>query len=330
MIANATTLILGAGASAPLGYPVGSQLRTDIIKGTSPEYLRYLHRESHGLSKFSTYEEMIYRFKESHVASIDAFLAEPENQRFADIGRGAIASALIGYENPQCDPDWYFDLFNAIRFRSDPKRTHKLKVVTFNYDLSLEFFLINAFKHTYGLSNEDAREAFDSNIEVNHVYGDLGILSDFSKVGDARAYGVHDGSVRAILTAIHRIHIIGRHDHRKEAFQNAFEAISTAEFVAILGYGFDQLNNENLQLQKAIGGKQPFATGFGIGCGGRARLSLITEASGMVMGSKTEGVRAFLEETDFLRWINEPGATAQTVTGLIGHVFVTSILPYRR
>lgn len=336
MIANSTTLILGAGASEPLGYPTGWKLRADIISGlgVSPylEALRRTAEQDFGncSAEIETYNRFKDRFKRSHVASIDAFLAEPENAQFSKVGTAAIAAALLTYEHPERDPNWYADLFNAIRFRADNERRFPLKVVSFNYDLSLEYFLFHAFMNTYGLSVEDTRVMLHQNVEFIHVYGDLGELSGLSSSNEARGYGANGSRSEPILKASKRIHIIGRHETTREAFTKAFQAISEASFVAILGYGFDQLNNHNLQLQEAVSAKHPFATGFGLGCGARSRLTKLAHQSGMIMGGKQETVKAFLDETDLLRWINEPGATAANVSMGIKKVFEKSLLPYAR
>ncbi|MDR3406164.1 MAG: hypothetical protein P4L99_27000 [Chthoniobacter sp.] len=336
MIANSTTLILGAGASQPLGYPTGAELRQKIIDGIGIEpYLdaqRRIAAQDFGNSsiKIETYNRFKNRFRRSHVLSIDAFLAESENAQYSEVGTVAIAAALLTCEYPQRDPDWYADLFNAIRFRADDERRFPLKIVTFNYDVSLEFVLFHAFMNTYDLSVEKTRVMFRENVEIIHVYGDLGKLTELSESNDGRIYGENLAIAKPIIDASLRIHIIGRDKVTQEAFAKAFEAISSATFVAILGYGFDRLNNSNLRLQQAVAAKHPFATGFGMGCGARARLTSLAHQSSMVMGGKRETVREFLHETDLLRWINEPGATAASVSKGMKKVFENSILPYAR
>lgn len=336
MIANPTTLILGAGASQPLGYPTGAELREHIINGLGiAPYLQALERtarQDYGntSAEIETYKRFKDRFKKSHVASIDAFLAEPENAVFSTVGTAAIAAALLTFEHPERDPNWYADLFNAIRFRADNERRFPLKVVSFNYDLSLEFFLFNAFMNTYGLSVEETRAMVRENVEFIHVYGDLGELSGLHSSADARSYGGDSSLAGPIFKASKRIHIIGRNEATRDGFTKAFQIIAEATFVVILGYGFDQLNNNNLRLQDAVAAKHPFSTGYGLGCGARSRLTKLAHQSGMIMGGKKETVRDFLQETDLLRWINEPGATAANVSRGIKKVFDNSLLPYVR
>lgn len=51
MIANPTTLILGAGASKPFGYPTGAELRRQIIKRVGMRF------------QDPVYEELLNRFR---------------------------------------------------------------------------------------------------------------------------------------------------------------------------------------------------------------------------------------------------------------------------
>ena len=120
MIANATTLILGAGASAPT-YPVGAELLQKI----AGSYL-----------KGSARERLAVRLSRSMLSSVDAFLAEPGNSDLVEEGKAALAEALLPCERKE-PPAWYALLFNAIRVEKSAQYSKQLKVVTFNYDLSL-------------------------------------------------------------------------------------------------------------------------------------------------------------------------------------------------
>ena len=200
MIANPTTLILGAGASVPFGYPTGIELRKQIINGLGMRY------------KAPDYDELLNRFRWSLVSSIDAFLAEKENHHLQDAGRVAIVAALAQAEMQSQTENWYEQLFNAIRGRRGDERPHPVRIVTFNYDRSLEYFLFEAFKNAYRLSVEETRELFKQSVDIIHVYGDIGALPELDPhEPSARPYGAqlkHDDYV----AAAERIHIIDRAD----------------------------------------------------------------------------------------------------------------------
>ena len=316
MIANPTTLILGAGASVPFGYPTGTELREQIIKRIGMRV------------NDPRYEELLNRFQWSLVSSIDAFLAEEQNHHLQDIGRVAIVAALHQIECVPQQADWYELLFNAIRGVRSIDRNHPLRIVTFNYDRSLEHFIFQAFKNAYALSNRDALEMFNQSIEVIHVYGDIGALPELEpNEPSARAYSAtltHSGYVEAAK----RIEIIERAETSPK-FKRARDAIATATFLGILGFGYDQTNVANLDLPRIANEKRAFSTGFGLGYGVRGwirRMGL----SDVFIGAEADDVRAFLHNSGFLQWANTPGRTAHEMQSAIHHYFKNSSLrlPY--
>jgi hypothetical protein len=316
MIANPTTLILGAGASKPFGYPTGAELRQQIISRVGMSY------------NAPIYDELLDRFRWSLVSSIDAFLAEKENHHLQDVGRVAIVAALHQVEHQSQTGDWYELLFNAIRGLPSSERTHPIRIVTFNYDRSLEHFICEAFKNTYALSSEDALKMFNESIEIVHVYGDIGALPQLEpNEPSARAYGAnltHDGYV----TASKRIEIIERAETSPK-FERAREVIATATFLGILGFGYDQTNVANLDLARIANEKRAFSTGFRLGYGVRGwirRMGL----SDVFIGAEADDVRGFLHNSGFLQWANTPGKTAHEMQAAIHHYFKNSALrlPY--
>jgi hypothetical protein len=152
-----TTLVLGAGASAPYGPPVGAALRRMILAecGNGNSFWMEVFKAL-GIS-LSDVAEFRDAFRRSTVPSIDAFLEHrPE---FMTIGKTAIALGLIPYEHEDRIFDaatetgaWYSYLFDALRTSPDRFRGNHLSIVTFNYDRSIEYFLFNALKFTYKLS----------------------------------------------------------------------------------------------------------------------------------------------------------------------------------
>ena len=100
VITKPTALVVGAGASMDYGFPSGAQLRHDICYGI----LRVdLHRSDtiFGLLRLVGFpKDRVLDFagalNESQIQSVDEFL---DYQRgFADVGKAAIAAALIPYE----------------------------------------------------------------------------------------------------------------------------------------------------------------------------------------------------------------------------------------
>src|ERR1041384_2040838 len=97
MITEETVLILGAGASADYGYPLGRELMLNICdslkKGFSPLYKNLVNCSFHS----SDIERFATDLRECNLQSIDAFL---ENRsEFEKIGKAAIAGTLIPHED---------------------------------------------------------------------------------------------------------------------------------------------------------------------------------------------------------------------------------------
>jgi hypothetical protein len=122
MITTPTVLILGAGASAPFGYPVGSDLTEQIkLYSTPGQWLQILLREA------GFFDEQISKFRDalrkSQRPSIDAFL-ETYEEDFMEIGKTAIAAVLMDHEKP----DTLIDHPNLSSTVSSPYGCSKLRL----------------------------------------------------------------------------------------------------------------------------------------------------------------------------------------------------------
>ena len=114
MVNENIVLILGAGASAHLGYPLGTDLRNKIITNL---HLMHNHKQYRKLFTDLQYAEsdviaFVDAFHKSGTYSIDAFLES--RTEFMDIGKIAIAQVLIPFEsdNKLFDSydNWYAEL----------------------------------------------------------------------------------------------------------------------------------------------------------------------------------------------------------------------------
>ena len=176
MIKTKTVLVLGAGASAPYGFPVGDGLRSMILEMDDPEYGPGKKLAACG------FEDMVKAFAKSFAESdcptIDDFLEKrPE---FESIGKHAIAQVLLKYENPlelfrdHNKPRWYHLLRGAME-PLEQIAENELSIVTFNYDRSLDHYLYTVLKQTLKWNDDKCRTALDA-IPIIHIYGSLGRL----------------------------------------------------------------------------------------------------------------------------------------------------------
>ena len=91
-------------------------------------------------------EDFVNTLRESGQASIDAFLAH--HAEFMEVGKAAIAAILIGRERRDAlfapaEDHWYQYVWSYLQDAGAAAfGENKLTVVTFNYDRSLERFLI--------------------------------------------------------------------------------------------------------------------------------------------------------------------------------------------
>lgn len=306
MLANSTTLIVGAGASVPLDYPTGAELRDWIIEGRGMD-------GDWGADGEADQRKLNWRLRRSLIPSIDAFLAEKENEDLHAWGIKCIAAALLPCEalKKEEPPAWLRMVFNAIRGRKDQDHQHPLKIVTFNYDLSIEYFLFHAFLASYKLNQEDARRMFEESVQIMHVYGQLGQIIE---LGGGRDYG-GDVTQGTISLASRDLKIIGRAPE-DPIFNDAHTAISEAEFLGILGFGYDPTNVANLRLHERIAPKYAYSTGFNMGYGMRAWMRSVRLPS-ITIGSSKDDVAAFLHNSAFFQWANTPGKTSVDMNNAI-------------
>ncbi|MCI0427904.1 MAG: hypothetical protein L0Z46_07820 [Nitrospiraceae bacterium] len=248
MIRRRTVLILGAGASAPYGFPVGRKLLMDVV--------HELGQPTSQLSRILPEDDIdtiyIERFREdldrSMQPSVDAFLEG--RQEFVDLGKIIIAASLIPYEDEaalQRGPEtkWYEYLFSQIgpTIEEYTQSARNLSVLTFNYDRSFEHSLYLALKARHGLCPPQALE-LRRLVRVLHLYGDLGELDYESPEG--RPY---DPRVNARVARrwAQRIRILHEGQMDDEVFREARAILEPAEGVCFLGFGYHPRNVERLR-----------------------------------------------------------------------------------
>lgn len=240
-------LILGAGASAPLGFPIGSGLVQRIIK--TPEdggmIQRFMRHTSHNFS-----QEQIREFSRelslSGWKSIDRFLQhQPGLQR---LGRALIAFHLIPCEAPHYlrdppeDGHWYPYLYNDIINPSSPEQfsENRLSIITYNYDRSLEQYLLDVLRSGFGMDDRDAA-ATCQQIPIVHVHGSFGGLPPLG--ANILPYG---GDLRDLLTASKRLQIVSDDIKASGVLESCANLLSDASHVVFLGFGYDPVNIERL------------------------------------------------------------------------------------
>src|SRR5207245_416239 len=96
-----------------------------------------------------------------------------------DFGKFVIVAVIADAERRASPPrttsdHWYAYLWDHLSDGSrDDFSTNCLKIITFNYDRSLEYFLREAIHVNYRMSLEEAERLRQSVIRIIHVYGAL-------------------------------------------------------------------------------------------------------------------------------------------------------------
>jgi hypothetical protein len=267
MISTDTVLILGAGASTSYGFPGGLQLKAEIC-----QEINNPHGDIYKDLKLFANKDMVFNFYNnlllSSEMSIDAFLEH--NQSFSEIGRRAIANILLRKErhralfddwiNKWLDPKnkdnhWYQLLFSKLNAPFEEFEKNKLKIVTFNYDRSLEYFLLNAMKAKYSREmSEDVLKKLHS-IKILHIYGKLGNLPEYDSDGFYVPYdlfnkqGKDDWWREYIYEASKKIITIHQAKEIGNVILEARRFLLKAERIYFLGFGYDKTNMERLFLE---------------------------------------------------------------------------------
>lgn len=268
MITKPTVLILGAGASMPFGFPNGLQLKAEICR----EIKKMQGAICRDLELFTDNKKDVKIFCEnlllSSEMSIDAFLYH--NPEYCSIGQRAIANILLRKEkrvklfdewiDKWLDPEnkdkhWYQLLFSKLDAAFDNFEENQLKIITFNYDRSLEYFLLNAMLAKYSKQDPDKVLGKLRQIPILHVYGKLGNLPEYdseppfvrydlfadSKPRDQWAGYVYEASQK--IVTIHRAEELNN-------FSKAREFLLEAERIYFLGFGYDMTNMERLFIDR--------------------------------------------------------------------------------
>lgn len=249
MITKKTVLVLGAGASHFYGFPLGAKLRKDILEILRPGTSSYQLSIESRLVDHPLLHEFVDTFQKSRLSSIDAFLGL--NLRYSDIGKMSIAALLMHYEALAVGPllhgleqNWYDYLWNKLASSHswDELSFKNLAVVTFNYDRSLETFLLAAVKASYGVKENAAIQKL-SELKIIHTYGDIG--SPWPNDARFKQYGA--GVSPALVVQCSKwLKVIPEARANEPTFTEAKKLLLGAEAICFLGFGFDALNLERL------------------------------------------------------------------------------------
>jgi hypothetical protein len=270
MITQETVLILGAGVSMAYGFPSGQKLKALIwkkLENCGDEFIYAMGMNAEDYGHKHQFDEMVKDFRSDLLLSpdysIDSFL-EHHNDNYRKLGKIGIASVLLPLEKRQylfdewmqalidknehpdirlADGHWYQYLFNHM-FKNCKKvedfSNNKVSIITFNYDRSLEYYLLTCLQAKYKKGPIECAKVIQ-NIPVLHVYGKLGDIPELSShPEDAIPYSnLNRNLIKFLQIAEKSIKIINDPNaNTSPEFQEAQKLINKATNIYFLGFGF--------------------------------------------------------------------------------------------
>ena len=274
------TFVLGAGASFEARMPTGHDLKTKITSSLSfktDEFRRLaggddqlrdaiysLGQRPNADGSVNDYYKAAQRICAgmSQAPSIDNFIdSHRSNARIAEVGKLAIASSILKAErqstlfiNPtniynkldfsRIADTWFNSFFQLICLNSQeedlPGRLSRVRVVTFNYDRTLEHYLFNSIQSYYGSSPERAAEIL-SHLTVLHPYGQVGNLP-WQNCGVEVPFGgdMHSSELIQISKGL-RPFTEGTSEQESQ-IEHIRQSIFEADILTFLGFAYHELN----------------------------------------------------------------------------------------
>lgn len=308
MIIKKTVLVMGAG-SAPVGFPSGSGLFWEIVnhqaqRKSNENVFKLLNDIGVDYQSFEVFrQELEYSGKES----VDAFLEH--RKEFIEVGKKAIAGVLIPNENISrlfvnnqevrnaVFHNWYRYLFDRMNSSFPEFGSNNIVFVTFNYDRSLEYFLLNSLRKSYGKDEKEAAGVL-SKIPIIHIHGQLGAPSFFGEKG--RDYNT-EISPEHVAKSANEIYIAHDEDiANRQQTKDAIRHIREAERLFFLGFGWNEVNLRRLGIPK-IGQKTLVGgTAFGMKENEMKHITKLFKEGGTVFTPYYTGCLEALRESGVL------------------------------
>ena len=260
MITKQTIFILGAGASNPYKYPLGIEL-VKIICGNLENAPSKESEKSNFeiLQGFGYSADVLLNFKKeliySDTPSIDSFLEH--RSEYLELGKLAIAQALIPFEITDnlfsAKRSWYKYIFGKLSTSFNDFDKNKISFLTFNYDRSLEHYLMTALHHKYGKTEKECADKLQK-IPIVHLYGQLSSLPWQNHSGNnVREY---DTTItpETLKKSSAQIKIIYEDVDKMNdpEFKKAFQLLRTASRIYFLGFGYHETNLRRLRLISSL------------------------------------------------------------------------------
>ena len=257
MILERTVFILGAGASAPYGFPQGTKLAEQVLEhlqAGDASAVAIMCQAGSVLPK--TIDDFRTRFLGSSSWSLDQFAAS--DPAFVPFAKIAMTCMLGPLERPERVsppfgghkiPDWYGYLFRHMLPPTGAKDFSKnnLRVLTFNFDRSFEYRLWLTLKANYG---ESAASDLAQLVPVLHAHGDLGPPDWLHPEALlARPYAPLSLMAETVVPISDRLRLV-QDEIDAEIGDHISDLLDWAEQICFIGLAYHSLNLNRLRLSR--------------------------------------------------------------------------------
>jgi hypothetical protein len=293
-----TVFVVGAGASAEVGLPVGTKLAQQIsdrlsieisdegrLTGGDGELWKTIQMSRRGEAGAYLEAAKLIRHGVVLANSIDDFLdVHKADARAVELGKAAIVRSILVAERQsklfydrsniynklsfsKAEGTWLIKLMRMLGRGITPENAHTIfdnvAFVVFNYDRVIEHFLFTALKQFYNVDETRAAELMQT-LSIVHPYGMVGSAPYGNNGGIA--YG---GGLRAVdgayMNLAQRIRTYAEQSSDEVALNAIKQKIEEAEKIVFLGFAFHDQNVELLRPRVPLTErKQIFGTAFGM------------------------------------------------------------------
>lgn len=288
MLSSKTVFILGAGASYEVGFPLGSKLREIISHklnykcdslgrlGQSGEMNIVGRLQNNYRTNWSEYVDVCRQISNGILLSdsIDDFIDKHRHdERVAICGKLAIAFAIVEAENQSklyvdtsnfyntiqfqnLGNNWYTKIYSLLT-KGIPKSDlnnifENLTVINFNYDRSLEHFLVHALSKDYMIERKESAEL----VKKLLIFRPYGSIDSGVQFGDSRLPDL-DNIINNLKTYTEKV-------EEGEELNQVRNAIEESDAIIFLGMAYHINNMTLLKCDCDMRKKTIYATRKGI------------------------------------------------------------------
>jgi len=154
--------------------------------------------------------------------------------------------------------NWYEYLSVKLNSSFEEFGNNKLSIITFNYDRSLEHYLLNSLINLHGRTLDECAETL-AQVPIIHVYGQLGKVP--YPQSRCHLYRPNRESFEDVARAAAGITLL--HEQASDLRQ-AHELLAAARRVCFLGFSYHPMNLERLTLKDSSLHRAVFGAAFGL------------------------------------------------------------------